>query len=54
MMTLNWKTVAVGLGLTGIAVYPLVHGNMYIMHILILFFIWSAVASRPRLRVIYS
>jgi branched-chain amino acid transport system permease protein len=45
MMTLNWKTVAVGLGLAGVAVYPLVHGNMYIMHIMILFFIWSVVAS---------
>ena len=44
-MRFNWKIIAVALGLTGIATYPLVHGNMYIMHILILFFIWSAVAS---------
>ena len=41
----NWKVTSVGLGLAGIAVYPLFHGDMYIMHILITFFIWSAVAS---------
>ena len=42
---LNWKVIAVAIAMAGIAVYPLVHGDMYIMHILILFFIWSSVAS---------
>jgi len=41
----NWKVIAVALALAGIALYPLVHGDMYIMHIMILFFIWSVVAS---------
>jgi branched-chain amino acid transport system permease protein len=44
-VTVNWKVIAVAVGLTGIAAYPLVHGDMYVMHILILFFIWSAVAA---------
>ena len=42
---LNWKVIAAGLGLGCIAIYPLLQGNMYTMHILILFFIWSTVAS---------
>ena len=42
---LNWKVIAIGLGLGCIAIYPLFQGNMYTMHILILFFIWSTVAS---------
>jgi branched-chain amino acid transport system permease protein len=41
----NWKVTVIALGLVYIAVYPLVQGNMYTMHILILFFIWSTVAS---------
>ena len=41
----HWKTIAVALGLAAVAGYPLVYGDMYIMHILILFFIWAAVAS---------
>jgi branched-chain amino acid transport system permease protein len=41
----HWKTIAVALGLAAVAGYPLVSGDMYIMHILILFFIWAAVAS---------
>jgi branched-chain amino acid transport system permease protein len=42
---LNWKVIAVALGIAGIAIYPLVYGNLYIMHIFILFFIWASVAS---------
>jgi branched-chain amino acid transport system permease protein len=42
---LNWKVIAVALGLAFLVIYPLAYGNLYIMHILILFFIWSAVAS---------
>jgi branched-chain amino acid transport system permease protein len=42
---LNWKVIAIALGLGCVGVYPLIYGNMYTMHILILFFIWSAVAS---------
>jgi branched-chain amino acid transport system permease protein len=45
VISLNWKIIAVVLGMAGIAVYPLAHGDMYIMHILILFFIWASVAS---------
>ncbi|MEJ2095679.1 MAG: branched-chain amino acid ABC transporter permease [Deltaproteobacteria bacterium] len=45
MTKLNWKIIAVALAMVGVAVYPLAHGDMYIMHIFILFFIWSTVAS---------
>ena len=41
----HWKTIAVALGLAAVAGYPLAYGDMYIMHILILFFIWASVAS---------
>ena len=41
----HWKTIAVALGLVAVAGYPLAYGDMYIMHILILFFIWASVAS---------
>lgn len=41
----HWKTIAVVLGLAAVAGYPLAYGDMYIMHILILFFIWASVAS---------
>ena len=41
----NWKVIGAVLGLVFFAVYPLAFGDMYIMHILILFFIWASVAS---------
>lgn len=41
----HWKPIAVALGLIALAGYPLAFGDMYIMHILILFFIWASVAS---------
>ena len=45
MTMLNWKTVSALLGLTGIVLYPLFQSNTYVMHIMILFFIWSTVVS---------
>ncbi len=42
---MNWKKIFVGLSLIFIAIYPVIHGDTYIMHIFILFFIWSVVAS---------
>ena len=42
---LNWKVISVVLGLAGIALYPMFQSNTYVMHIMILFFIWSSVAS---------
>ena len=41
----HWKTIAVAMGLVAVVGYPLAFGDMYIMHILILFFIWASVAS---------
>lgn len=41
----RWKPIAVALGLVAVAGYPLASGDMYIMHILIIFFIWASVAS---------
>jgi branched-chain amino acid transport system permease protein len=42
---LNWKKIAIGLAFIMIALYPLVHGSHYIMHVMIMFFIWAVVAS---------
>jgi branched-chain amino acid transport system permease protein len=42
---MNWKKIVIALGLLFIALYPLIHGDRYIMHIFILFFIWAVVAS---------
>jgi len=42
---LNWKMIATALALAGVALYPLIHGDMYILHIFIMFFIWACVAS---------
>ena len=41
----NWKVIATCMGMIGVAIYPLAYGDMYIMHIMILFFIWASVAS---------
>jgi branched-chain amino acid transport system permease protein len=51
---LNWKKTAIALGLIVIALYPVVHGDTYIMHIFILFFIWSLVASNWNLLMGYA
>jgi branched-chain amino acid transport system permease protein len=42
---LNWKKMTIGLVFILIALYPLVHGSQYIMHVMIMFFIWAVVAS---------
>ena len=42
---LNWKNISVVLALILLAVYPIAYGNMYNLHILILFFLWASVAS---------
>ncbi|MCG6905647.1 MAG: branched-chain amino acid ABC transporter permease [Desulfobacteraceae bacterium] len=52
--SLNWKRIAIGAGLLLMAVYPLIHGDPYIMHIFILFFIWSLVASNWNLLMGYA
>lgn len=42
---LNWKKIAIILGLGFLALYPMIHGDKYYMHIIITFFIWAVVAS---------
>jgi branched-chain amino acid transport system permease protein len=41
----NWKKSVIVLALAFIALYPIIHGDRYLMHIFILFFIWAVVAS---------
>ncbi len=50
----NWKKIGVILGLVLIAIYPVIHGDTYIMHIFILFFIWALVASSWNLLMGYA
>lgn len=50
----NWKKIGILLGLVFIAVYPVIHGDSYIMHIFILFFIWALVASNWNLLMGYA
>jgi branched-chain amino acid transport system permease protein len=52
--TLSWKKIGIVLGLLFIAIYPVVHGNIYIMHIFILFFVWALVASNWNLLMGYA
>ena len=51
---MNWKKIAIILCLIGIALYPVVHGDSYVMHIFILFFIWAVVASNWNLLMGYA
>ena len=51
---LNWKKIGIAFGLLFIAVYPVIHGDTYIMHIFILFFIWALVASNWNLLMGYA
>ena len=51
---LDWKKSIILLGLIFIAIYPLVHGDKYIMHIMILFFIWAVTASNWNLLMGYA
>ena len=51
---LNWKQIAVVISILLIALYPMMHGDTYIMHIFILFFIWSVVASNWNLLMGYA
>jgi len=51
---LNWKKIGVLVGLVAILIYPLAHGDSYILHIFILFFIWSLVASNWNLLMGYA
>lgn len=50
----DWKKIGIVLGLIFIALYPLIHGDTYIMHIFILFFIWALVASNWNLLMGYA
>ncbi len=50
----SWKKIGILLGLIFIAIYPVIHGNTYIMHIFILFFIWALVASNWNLLMGYA
>jgi branched-chain amino acid transport system permease protein len=52
--SLNRKKIAIALGLLFIAVYPVIHGDTYIMHIFVLFFIWALVASNWNLLMGYA
>jgi branched-chain amino acid transport system permease protein len=54
LRNLTWKQIAAFLGLVFIVLYPLLFGNRYIMHIFILFFIWSIVASNWNLLMGYA
>ena len=51
---LSWKKIGIILCLVFIAIYPVVHGDTYIMHIFILFFIWALVASNWNLLMGYA
>jgi len=51
---LTWKKIAITLALIFIALYPFLHGDTYIMHIFILFFIWAVVASNWNLLMGYA
>ncbi len=50
----NWKKIGIMLGLVFVAIYPVIHGDSYIMHIFILFFIWALVASNWNLLMGYA
>lgn len=50
----SWKKIGIILGLIFIALYPLLHGDTYVMHIFILFFIWALVASNWNLLMGYA
>ncbi|MGD2038041.1 MAG: branched-chain amino acid ABC transporter permease [Desulfobacterales bacterium] len=50
----SWKKIGIILGLVFIAIYPLVHGDTYVMHIFILFFTWALVASNWNLLMGYA
>ena len=50
----DWKKFAVVLSLLFMAAYPLVHGNSYIMHLFIVFFLWAVVASNWNLLMGYA
>ena len=44
-MKLDWKTSAIALCLILMGLYPVVHGNMYILHVMIMFFIWASICT---------
>jgi branched-chain amino acid transport system permease protein len=51
---LTWKKIAILASLIFIALYPFLHGDSYIMHIFVLFFIWAIVASNWNLLMGYA
>lgn len=44
-MRLNWKTIAIAICLVLLALYPVAHGSMYILHVMIMFFIWASICT---------
>ena len=44
-MSLNWKTIAIAICLVLIALYPPAHGSRYILHVMIMFFIWASICT---------
>ena len=50
----SWKKIGIILGLLFLALYPVLYGNSYVMHILIMFFIWALVASNWNLLMGYA
>jgi branched-chain amino acid transport system permease protein len=51
---LTWKQVAIFVSLIAIALFPLLHSNNYILHVFILFFIWSIVVVNWNLILGYA
>lgn len=53
-LTLNWRTVLLGLALALLLVYPLLGPSSYMRHLFILFFIWAIVAANWNLLMGYA
>jgi branched-chain amino acid transport system permease protein len=51
---LTWRNVAVAMGLAFIALYPLIGGRSYILHLFVLFFVWGVVAANWNLLTGYA
>ncbi len=53
-ITMNWKKLSIIIVLLIFAIYPLIHGDRYIMHVLIMFFMWAVIASAWNLLLGYA
>ena len=50
----DWKKISIIIALVVIALYPIVHGSDYILHILNICFLWAVVAASWDLIVGYA